>query len=68
MFQTEEQYDLAVKEAKELALEIVKNYKGRLSCAAIINECLDKIKKVTQSINLAATYAKLAEMDFKALM
>jgi oligoendopeptidase F len=60
IFKTEEQYNQAVKEAEQLALEIEKNYKGRLNSAEVINECLFKMQKATQIINLTATYANLA--------
>ncbi len=60
IYQTEEQYEAAVKEAQELTKDIVNNYKGKLTSASTINECLDKLKKATQTINLVATYANLA--------
>jgi oligoendopeptidase F len=60
IYKTEEQYNLAVKEAEELALEVERNYKGRLNSANVINECLDKMKNVTQVINLTGSYASLA--------
>jgi oligoendopeptidase F len=60
IYKTEEQYNLAVKEAEEVALEIERSYKGRLNSANIINECLDKMKNVTQVINLTGSYASLA--------
>jgi oligoendopeptidase F len=60
IFNTEEQYNRAVKEAEELSLEIEKNYKGKLNSSDVINECLDKMKRVTELINLTASYANLS--------
>lgn len=60
IFSSEENFNVAVKEAQELASEIEATYKGRLNSAKVINDCLDKVKKVTQIINLTATYANLA--------
>lgn len=60
IYKTEEQYNLAVKEAEGMALEIERVYKGRLNSASVINECLDKIKSATEIIELAAAYASLA--------
>jgi oligoendopeptidase F len=60
IFNTEEQYNQAVKEAEELSLQIERDYKGKLNCSSVINECLDKMKKVTQLINLTASYANLS--------
>jgi len=52
IYKDEEQYNLAVKEMQECALEIEKKYKGRLNSPEIINECLDKLKKVYEIMNL----------------
>lgn len=60
IFKTEELYNQAVKEAQELTSEIEKIYKGKLNTASTINECLEKIKKVTQVMNLTGTYANLS--------
>jgi len=59
LYKDEEQYNLAVKEMKECALEIENNYKGRLNSSELINECLDKLKKVYEIMNLASSYAEL---------
>ncbi len=48
IYKTEEHYNLAVKETEKIALEIETDYKGRLNCASVINECLDKMKKALQ--------------------
>jgi oligoendopeptidase F len=60
IYNTEEQYDWAVKEAQELAAGIEIKYKGRLNSANIIDECLEELKKVTQVISLTSAYASLA--------
>ena len=59
IYQDEEQYNLAVKEMQNRALEIEKKYKRRLNSPEIINECLDKLKKVYEIMNLAASYSYL---------
>jgi len=60
IFKTEEQYNAAVEEAKELVSDIEKAYRGKLNAADVINQCLDKLKTATQTIHLTATYANLA--------
>ncbi|MBU3127431.1 oligoendopeptidase F [Clostridium tagluense] len=60
MYQTEEQYNLAIKGLEELTLEIEKNYKEKLNSANMINECLDKMRVVLQNENLVGSYANLA--------
>jgi oligoendopeptidase F len=60
LFKTEEEYHEAVKEAEALTLEIEGEYKGRLNSAAVMNECLDKMKTVLQKIRLVSSYAHLA--------
>lgn len=60
IYKTEEEYDQAVREVKGLVLDIERDYKGRLNSANVIDECLDKMKKITQIMNLTATYANLA--------
>lgn len=60
IYKTEEEYNLAVNEVEGLVLDIERDYKGRLNSANVIDECLDKMKKVTQIMNLTATYANLA--------
>jgi oligoendopeptidase F len=60
IYQTEEQYNSAIKEAQWLTEEIERNYKGKLNSAGIINECLSKMKAAVQVINLTATFAHLA--------
>ncbi|MBZ9685006.1 oligoendopeptidase F [Clostridium estertheticum] len=60
MYQTEQQYNLAITGLEELTLEIEKNYKEKLNSASIINECLDKMRVVLQNENLVGSYASLA--------
>ncbi|MGB7605343.1 MAG: oligoendopeptidase F [Lutisporaceae bacterium] len=60
IFSTEELYNEAVEEAKELTEEIEKSFKGKLNSAEAINQCLDKLKKVIEVINLTAAYTGLS--------
>ncbi|MBU5675151.1 oligoendopeptidase F [Alkaliphilus sp. MSJ-5] len=60
IYQTEEEYNLAIKEAEKYTEELESKYKGRLNSADVINECLDKLRKATQVIHLTNTYAYLA--------
>ncbi|MCB2297661.1 oligoendopeptidase F [Clostridium tagluense] len=60
MYQTEDQYNLAIKGLEELTLEIEKNYTQKLNSASMINECLDKMRVVLQNENLVGSYANLA--------
>jgi oligoendopeptidase F len=60
IYKTEEQFNMAIKEAQKLTEELEKDYKKKLNSASVINECLNKYREVTQIINLAATYAQLA--------
>lgn len=59
LFKTVEEYETTLKEAQDLALEIEKNYKGKLNTATIINQCLDQVRTLTQKIGLVANYANL---------
>lgn len=59
IYKNEEQYNLAVKEMQECAFEVEKRYKGRINSPETINECLDKLKKVYEIMNLASSYAEL---------
>jgi oligoendopeptidase F len=60
IYATEEQYNLAVKELQELTTKVEKNYKGKLNIASNINECLDKMREITQIVYLAGSYVELA--------
>jgi len=59
LYQTENQYDLAIKGLEELTIEIEKNYKEKLNCASHINDCLDKMRLIMESEDLISTYASL---------
>lgn len=60
IYSTEEKYNLAVRELQELALEVERDYKGRLNSPSYINKCLDKMRKVSQLMYLTGSYAELA--------
>lgn len=60
IYNTEEEYNFAVSRVQELTSKIEGSYKGKLNSPSIINECLDKIKEVSQVIYLTASYAHLA--------
>lgn len=60
IYETEEQYNIAVKEAQNLVTEIEENYKGKLNRADVINQCLDKLRKAMETISLVSVYAHLA--------
>jgi oligoendopeptidase F len=60
IYETEEKYDLAVKELQELTLKLEKNYKGKLSTASNINQCLDKVREIYQLIYLTGSFVELA--------
>ena len=60
IYRAEEQYDLAVKELQELTFQVEKNFKGKLSTACNINECLDKVRDISKLMYLTGSYAELA--------
>jgi len=60
LYQTEEQYNLSIKNLEELTLEIEANYKEKLNSANIINECLDKMRMVIENKNRLGSYANLS--------
>lgn len=59
IYENEDQYNSAVKEMQERVSDIEKEYKGRLNSPETINECLDKLKKVYEIMNLTSEYAGL---------
>lgn len=59
IFKTEEDYNSAVKEVQMLTEQIESDYKTRLNTPNNINECLDKLKKLLEIMNLTANYASL---------
>ena len=60
IYRAEAQYDLAVKELQELTFQVEKNFKGKLSTACNINECLDKVRDISKLMYLTGSYAELA--------
>lgn len=60
IYATEEEYKLAVEELQALALAVEKNYKGRLSSASDINQCLDNMRDIHQLMYLTGSYSNLA--------
>lgn len=60
IYNTEEDYNSAVCRVQELTSNIESSYKGKLNSSSVINECLDKLKEVSQVIYLTANYAQLA--------
>lgn len=60
IYASEEEYNAAIKELKELAVEIEKEFKGKLNTSENINKCLDKLRKVTEIADLTGNYAELS--------
>lgn len=60
IFKTEEEFNNAVKQIEILSAEIIEKYKGNLNSPSIINECLSKMQKVTELMNLTGSYASLS--------
>ncbi|MGH4137923.1 oligoendopeptidase F [Clostridium sp.] len=60
IYATEQQYNSAVKELQGLTSKVEKNYKGKLSTARNINQCLDKVREIAEISCLAESYAELA--------
>jgi oligoendopeptidase F len=60
IYATEEKYNLDVKELQDLALQVEKEYKGKLNTPSNINQCLDKIRKVSQLMYLTGSYGNLS--------
>ncbi len=59
IYKNDEQYNLAVNEMQESALNIENKYKGNLNSPYNINECLNELKKVYEIMNLAGSYSYL---------
>lgn len=59
IYATEEEFKRDLKELKELALKIEKNYKGKLDKANTINKCIDEFRKLYQYIVLIGSYVDL---------
>ena len=60
IFKTEEEFEEMLKKSQELTDEIEKEFKGNLDNAESINNCLDKLKCLTQMTNLIGSYCYLA--------
>lgn len=60
IYPTVEKFEAAVKEMKELALNMEKKYKGKLNAAGEINKCLDEMRKLAQLMYLTNSYASLS--------
>jgi len=60
IYATDEKFQSAVKEMKELSLKIEKDYKGKLNTANKINECLDELRKLYQFRYLTSSYVELS--------
>jgi oligoendopeptidase F len=60
IYATDEKFQEAVKEMKELSLKIEKEYKGKLNTANKINECLDELRKLYQYRDLTSSYVELS--------
>lgn len=60
IFKTEEEFEEMLKKSEELTDEIEKEFKGNLDNAESINNCLDKLKSLTQMTNLIGSYCYLA--------
>lgn len=59
IYKNDEQYNLAVNEMQESALNIENKYKGNLNSPNNINECLNELKKIYEIMNLAGSYSYL---------
>lgn len=60
IFKTEEEFEEMLKKSEELTEEIEKEFKGNLDNAENINNCLDKLKSLTQMTNLIGSYCYLS--------
>lgn len=60
IYATDEEFQSAVKEMKELSSKIEKDYKGKLNKSSNINECLDELRKLYQYKDLIYSYVELS--------
>lgn len=60
IYATDEEFQSALKQMKQLSVEIEKEYKGKLNTANNINECLDKLRKLYQLKGLTSSYVELS--------
>jgi oligoendopeptidase F len=59
LFQNDEQFEVALAEVSQLAVEIEATFKDQLNSAASINACLDQFKVLMEKAYRVATYASL---------
>ncbi|MGB9809157.1 MAG: oligoendopeptidase F, partial [Caldanaerobacter sp.] len=60
IFRTERDYEEALEEAKVMADEIEREFKGRLDSPERINRCLDKYRMLAEIVTKLWHYAFLA--------
>ena len=60
IYKTEEAFQNDVERMKELSQKIEKEYKGKLTTAENINNCLDELRKLWEIVTLTANYSELA--------
>ena len=60
IYATEELYNLDVLELQRLTMEMEKSFKGKLNAASDINQCLDRVREITQLMYITGNYASLA--------
>ena len=60
IFKSEAEFQNAVEKATSLTLEIENNFKGNLNNSVDINNCLDKLRQVSEIITQAGAYSYLA--------
>ncbi|ERJ12131.1 oligoendopeptidase F [Haloplasma contractile] len=60
IYKTEDDFNRAVENAKDLTKQIVDRYNGRLNTPTSINACVDELKKVIEVFTLIGSYANLA--------
>ena len=60
IFKSEAEFENAVEKATSLTLEIENDFKGNLNNSVDINNCLDKLRQVSEIITQAGAYSYLA--------
>lgn len=60
IYKTEEAFQNDVERMKELSQKIEKEYKGKLTTAENINNCLDELRELWEIVTLTANYSELA--------
>lgn len=59
LFQNDDEFEIALTEVSQMAIEIETTYKDHLDTAATINACLDQFKILMERAYRVATYASL---------